>query len=43
MMPNDNIKVVCQHQMVVGWIRLRQMIKKLKERKPNGQLTSKEQ
>ena len=30
MMPNDNIKVVHQHQMVVAWIRLRQM-KKLKE------------
>ena len=25
MMPNDNIEVVRQHQMVVAWIRLRQM------------------
>ena len=32
MMPNDNIEVVHQHQMVVAWIRLRQM-KKLKETK----------
>ena len=39
MMPNDNIEVVRQHQMVVAWIRLRQM-KKLKETKPNGELTS---
>ena len=37
MMPNDNIEVVPQHQMVVAWIRLRQM-KILKETKPNGQL-----
>ena len=40
MMPNRNIQVVRQHQIVVPWIRLRQM-KKLKETKPNGQLTHK--
>ena len=42
MMPNDNIEVVRQYQMVVAWIRLRWM-KKLKETKPNGQFTSSEQ
>ena len=36
MIPNDNIEVVLQRQMVVAWIRLRQM-KKLKETKPNDQ------
>ena len=36
MIPNDNIEVVLQRQMVVTWIRLRQM-KKLKETKPNDQ------
>ena len=35
MMQNDNIEVVHQHQMVVAWIRLRQM-KKLKETKLNN-------
>ena len=39
MMPRDNIEVVRQHQMMVAWIRLREM-KKLKETEPNGQLTS---
>ena len=39
MMPNDNMDQVRQQQMVVAWIRLRKM-KKLKETKPNGQLTS---
>ena len=38
MVPNANVKVA-HHQMVVEWIRLRQT-KKLKETKPNGQLTS---
>ena len=37
MIPNDNIKVVRQHQMVVTLIGLRQM-KKLKETKSNDQL-----
>ena len=32
MMPNDNIEVVRQHQMVVAWIRLRH-VRKLKETK----------
>ena len=36
--PNDGIKVVRQPQMVVAWIMLGHM-KKLKEPKPNGQLT----
>ena len=39
MMPNVNIKVVRQHQMVVVWIRLRHM-KRLKETKINGQSIS---
>ena len=38
-LPQYYIEVVRQHQMVVAWIKLRQM-KKLKETKPNGQLTS---
>ena len=31
--------IVRQHQMVVAWIKLR-LMKKLKETKPKGQLTS---
>ena len=42
MMPNDNIEVVRQNQMMVPWIGLRQM-KKLKKAKPSGELTSSEQ
>ena len=42
MIPNDNIEVLGEHQMVVTWIGLRQM-NKVKETKPNGQLTSQEQ
>ena len=38
MMSNDNIEVVCQRETVVVWFRLREM-KKLKERKLNGELT----
>ena len=40
MMTNDNIKVVRQDQIVVTWIRLRQMKTLKKEAKPNSQLTS---
>ena len=36
---NDNITVVCQHQMVVAWIRLKLI--KLQETKANSQLTHK--
>ena len=41
-MSNDNIEEVHQHQMVVAWIKSRQ-IKKFKETNPNGQLTLQEQ
>ena len=40
MMTNDNIKEVRQGQIVVTWIRLRQMKTLKEEAKTNSQLTS---
>ena len=37
-MPNDNVKVVRQHEMAVAWIRLRHMKKFKKQNRKNSKL-----